>query len=551
MALGTLASRPTKKRKMKKNSPPVFFLCAQMSAQQHAEEEVAGACGRGGGAEQDIGNTDRAVSSCEGEEMRASRHPAASHDDGEGLRYSLDDGIESIGFGWFQVGLLCVCGATQLADATELLVLSLLNAPVQCAFNVSKAETAWLASSVFAGMLCGAYVTGHVSDQFGRRAGFGMTSGLVGSFGLLSAVAPNFEALVATRFFVGMGVGGANAALSLFAEFLPTRLRGTGLIIFFFFFSVGGVLEAGLAWLIMPDWRRLLFVTAIPSVLLLLCVPLVPESPRFLLVQGREEEAQRVLAAAAACNRTQLPPGRLSQASRVQQPAAFSQILAEVQRLLKRGLLRRLTLRLWVIFFFMATLYYALVQLTVTMAIPAAMPGHECDTIPSQVYWHVLVMNAGELPGLVAASVLLDALGRKGTIAVLSLLTALLSLCLLAVDGGAGGAGSVGEAPHLVLVMFAARACALGLNQSLWIYTTEAYPTVHRALGIGSASWLVSVPSVMLSAPVTVFPRPSCVTGTALVADGYHRYWRRVSAHYSAMDFCCHSVRADSFSFFP
>ena len=269
------------------------------------------------------------------------------------------------------------------------------------------------------------------------------------------------------------------------------------------------------------------------------------------MVLGREEEAQRVLAAAAACNGTQLPPGRLSQASRVQQPAALSQILAQVQRLLKRGLLRRLTLRLWVIFFFMATLYYALVQLTVTMAIPAAMPGHECDTIPSQVYWHVLVMNAGELPGLVAASVLLDALGRKGTIAVLSLLTALLSLCLLAVDGGAGGAGSAGEAPHLVLVMFAARACALGFNQSLWIYTTEAYPTVHRALGIGSASWLVSVPSVMLSAPVTVFPRPSCVTGTALVADGYHRYWRRVSAHYSAMDFCCHSVRADSFSFFP
>ena len=65
----------------------------------------------------------------------------------------------------FQVGLLCVRGATQLADATELLVLSLLNAPVQCAFNVSNAETAWLASSVFAGMLCGAYVTGHVSDQ--------------------------------------------------------------------------------------------------------------------------------------------------------------------------------------------------------------------------------------------------------------------------------------------------------------------------------------------------------------------------------------------------
>ena len=52
------------------------------------------------------------------------------------VEYSVDEGVESIGFGWFQIALLILCGATQLADATELLVLSLLNNPVQCAFGV-------------------------------------------------------------------------------------------------------------------------------------------------------------------------------------------------------------------------------------------------------------------------------------------------------------------------------------------------------------------------------------------------------------------------------
>jgi putative MFS transporter len=156
--------------------------------------------------------------------------------DQERRGYSLDEAIESIAFGWFQIALLLLCGATQLADATELMVLSLLNNPVQCAFDVSKEEAAWLASAVFAGMLCGAYLTGLVADQFGRRAGFGMTTSLVAGFGLASAAAPSFELLVLARFFVGMGVGGANAALSLFVEYLPTRMRGLGLIFFFVFF---------------------------------------------------------------------------------------------------------------------------------------------------------------------------------------------------------------------------------------------------------------------------------------------------------------------------
>ena len=248
--------------------------------------------------------------------MRASSARAREAGDGgtqdDEDEYSLDEGIEAVGFGWFQIALLVLCGATQLADATELLVLSLLNNPVQCAFGVSKAETAWLASAVFAGMLCGAYVTGHVSDRYGRRVGFGMTTTLVASFGLISAGAPNFAVLVVSRFFVGVGVGGANAALSLYAEYLPTAMRGRGLILFFFFFSVGGVLEAGVAYLLMPDWRALLFATAIPSIFLVICFPVVPESPRFLVVHGRTDEAERCLAKAASWNSAKLPAGRLS-----------------------------------------------------------------------------------------------------------------------------------------------------------------------------------------------------------------------------------------------
>jgi hypothetical protein len=101
-------------------------------------------------------------------------------------------------------------------------------------------------------------------------------------------------------------------------------------------------------------------------------------------------------------------------------------------------------------------------------------------------------MNSGELPGLLVACCLLDLVGRKWSIALLSLLAALFSLCLMQAQEAqeASGDRATSAAAYLVAVMFAARACALGFNQSLWIYTAEAYPTRQRALGIGAASAL-------------------------------------------------------------
>lgn len=87
----------------------------------------------------------------------------------------------------------------------------------------------------------------------------------------------------------------------------------------------------------------------------------------------------------------------------------------------------------------MAVMYYALVQLTVSLSIPPAPKGHECDRVPSEAYWHVVVMNSGELPGLIAACLLLDIIGRKGTLALLSFLTAAFSLFLIFDDSASDG----------------------------------------------------------------------------------------------------------------
>ncbi|CAE7446419.1 Slc22a13, partial [Symbiodinium microadriaticum] len=72
---------------------------------------------------------------------------------------------------------------------------------------------------------------------------------------------------------------------------------------------------AGTAWLLLTSsgWRVLTFVTAIPvTVSLVGSVFVLPESPRWLLIQGRTKEAEEVMRAAAAYNGTDLPPFTLA-----------------------------------------------------------------------------------------------------------------------------------------------------------------------------------------------------------------------------------------------
>ncbi|KAJ1294440.1 hypothetical protein BS78_01G146800 [Paspalum vaginatum] len=422
--------------------------------------------------------------------------------------YTTDDALTRMGFGRSQALVLAYAGMGWVAEAMELMLLSFLGPFIRKEWNVSPDNESLLSSVVFAGMLLGACVWGFVSDNYGRRTGLLFSTLFTSSMGFLSALSPNYLCLVAIRFLVGVGVGGSHVFISWFLEFVPAQNRGTWMVIFSFFWTFGTILEASLAWVVLPalNWRWLLVFTALPCFLLIPFFGLTPESPRYLCVQNRMSDATAVLERMANANQSDLPPGvlvyhreakvdhdNIASESECLLPVTEKECtvdnaansksgsLAALRMLLSRKMLRS-TLILWFVFYANSFAYYGLVLLTSQLsganrscASGVTFGLHQNDT---NLYKDTFITSLAEVPGLILSAVLVDWFGRKA-----SMWSMMFACCAFL--------GPLIHTQNELLttaLLFGGRACAMGSFTVLCLYAPEVYPTSVRSTGAGIAT---------------------------------------------------------------
>jgi putative MFS transporter len=391
---------------------------------------------------------------------------------------SLDPLVEQVGYGRFQRRLLWVCGLGWAADAMEVMLVSFALPAMAAEWSLSAAQKGLLATALFVGMLAGALIWGRLSDLIGRKLGFMATIGIDSLFGLLSAFSPNFAVFLVLRMLTGFGVGGTLPVdYAVFAEFLPAKDRGKRLVLLESFWAFGTLAAAGLAWLVVPHlgWRALFIVSAIPGVLLFAVRSYVPESPRYLAVSGQQDEALQVLRNVAKINGKELDESAVLVAEQLAQEPQKS----SVKDLFSRELWLT-TLLLWSIWFFISIGYYGIFTW-----IPSWLRA-KGFALPA-VYPYSFFMALAQLPGYFSAAYLVEKIGRRLT---LGLYLAGSGLGAVAFSLAVSPAGIVGAA--LVLSFF-----ALGAWGALYAYTPEAYPTIIRTTGIGSASGMTRIAGVI------------------------------------------------------
>ncbi|XP_017542365.1 synaptic vesicle 2-related protein isoform X3 [Pygocentrus nattereri] len=360
--------------------------------------------------------------------------------------FMVEDAVEAIGFGMFQWKLSILTGLSWMADAMEMMILSILAPQLHCEWRLPSWEVALLTSVVFIGMMISSSLWGNISDKYGRKTGLKMSVLWTLFYGILSAFAPIYGWILFLRALVGFGIGGAPQSVTLYAEFLPMQSRATCILL--------------IEWL--------------------------PESARYDVLSGNQEKALNTLKRIATENRVPMPLGKLIVARQEDRGKIKDLFLPHF---------RWTTVLLWFIWFSNAFSYYGIVLLTTELFQEGRDCGEasdskteprcnlECKYLNSDDYKDLLWTTLSEFPGLLVTLWVIDKLGRRKTMALCFFV---FSLCILPLYACVGRSS-------LTVLIFIARAFIAGGFQAAYVYTPEVYPTATRALGLGTSSGMARV----------------------------------------------------------
>ena len=181
-------------------------------------------------------------------------------------------------------------------------------------FNLNANYEGWFVSCALLGCIIGVSISGKLSDKYGRKIVLILSAVLF----LVSAVgcmfSGSFTGLIIFRLIGGLGIGVASMVSPLYiSEFSPSRFRGMMVSLYQLALTIGIVLayfsnaylanhaggsfgSDGMNKIFSAEvWRAMLGLGALPAAIFLIALFMVPESPRWLLLRGKEQKAKDIL----------------------------------------------------------------------------------------------------------------------------------------------------------------------------------------------------------------------------------------------------------------
>ena len=384
----------------------------------------------------------------------------------------------------FHTLVVVALGITWILDGLEVTLAGSIAGALQESpvLHFDAEQVGLVGTAYLTGAVTGAVLFGYLTDRLGRRKLFFVTLGLYLVATGATAFSWDFWSFALFRLLTGAGIGGEYAAInSAIQEFVPARFRGRTDLAINGSFWIGAALGAGGTVVFLqpgrlpPDWgwRAAFAIGAALGLGILMLRRFLPESPRWLMLHGRLDEGETVIAAieshvkdAAGLARLAPAVGRIRLTPSARTPLV-RMVLAIVRDYPRRAVLGLVLMAAQAFFYNAIFFSYALV-LTRFYAIPSAAIG-----------WYILPFALGNFLGPLLLGPLFDIVGRKPMIAS----TYAISGVLLAVVGYLFREGLLDAAQLTACwtgIFFFASAAA----SSAYLTVSESFPLEARAFAI-------------------------------------------------------------------
>ncbi|KRT78777.1 membrane transporter, partial [Oryctes borbonicus] len=231
---------------------------------------------------------------------------------------NFEAAISATSFGKFNFLLLALSVPCCWASMMDTSSMSYVVPAAHCDLDLSLQQRGMLNAITYLGMITSALGWGFLADTLGRKkilvSGFTIDAICV----IIAGLAQSYEMLSTAKFFTGLIMNGPFAALTtVISEFHCAKYRTRVVMVLGIMYSLGQLVIPGLAWIIIPrnldfdlfngnlklhSWNFFILICALPSAGAAIGHRFLPESPKFLMTVGRNEEALRVFKKVYSCN---------------------------------------------------------------------------------------------------------------------------------------------------------------------------------------------------------------------------------------------------------
>lgn len=365
-----------------------------------------------------------------------------------------------------------------------MLLLTFLSPILKNEWDLTSQQSAGIVSAVFAGAMIGTLLLGSMGDIYGRRPVYLLSASCVAFFGFATCLATNYQTLVGIRFCVGFGVGGLVVPFDILAEFLPTSRRGKFLLYSEFFWTLGSLSVPIFAYITIgkgTSWVVFVFLCSIPCFIgTFMGVCMVPESPRWLVSQGRVEEALVILRKAAAINGKNADavfPQGLGLKIEEHENSSYAELL--------KPKWRNITICLWGVWFGLSFCYYGTIMV-VTRAFQDE--GNEDEVVFD--FGAIFISSTAEVVGTILVICTVDLLGRIASQCIFYSLGGIFVFLLCFFSNAALSALPT-------FFAFFARVFEMAATSCTWVTTAEMFGTEVRTTGHSSANAMARLAGII------------------------------------------------------